>query len=134
MQLHKLTCSYASLHGVTWAFMQVHELVCNYLSLHVVTWACMKCHELSWSFVSLHAVSWACMQFLSLSEQLTRFSQCLFFQNDSEWLEMDFKQTQNLTLDQWEMEMEMEKWWFVEFSPEFTTYVICLHDYKGIKS
>ena len=29
--------------------------------------------------VALHAVSWACMQFLSLSEQLTRISQCSFF-------------------------------------------------------
>ena len=41
--------------------------------------ACMKFHEPTWSFKSLYAVSWACMQFLSLSEQLTRISQCLFF-------------------------------------------------------
>ena len=40
--------------------------------------AYMKFHELTQSFMSLHAVSWACMQFLSLSEQFTRISQCLF--------------------------------------------------------
>ena len=39
----------------------------------------MKFHELACSFMSLHAVSWACMQFISLSEQLTRISQCLFW-------------------------------------------------------
>ena len=38
----------------------------------------MQVHELACSYISLHAVIRACMQFLSLSEQLTRISQCLF--------------------------------------------------------
>ena len=70
MQLHKLTCSYISLHGVT-------KLACRSLSLHAVPWTFIKFNELTWSSMSLHAVSWACKQFLSLSEQLTRISQCL---------------------------------------------------------
>ena len=59
MQLHRVTCSYISLHGVTWAWMQVHEL--------------------AWSFMSLYAVT-------SLSEQLTRISQCLFCLSSSQEL------------------------------------------------
>ena len=46
MQLHKLTCSYISLHAVTWACMQFPELACSSLSLHEVPWACMQFHEL----------------------------------------------------------------------------------------
>ena len=38
----------------------------------------MQLHKLACSSLSLLAVSWGCMQFLSLSEQLTRISQCLF--------------------------------------------------------
>ena len=29
MQLHKLACSYISLHAVPWAWIQFYELVCN---------------------------------------------------------------------------------------------------------
>ena len=46
MQLHKLTCSYISLHAVTRALMQVRKLSCSSLSLHEVPWACMQFHEL----------------------------------------------------------------------------------------
>ena len=49
MQLHKLTCSYISLHGVTWAS-------CRSMSLHAVQWAYMKFNDLTWSFMSLYAV------------------------------------------------------------------------------
>ena len=73
------TCSYASLHAGPWACMQFPELACSSLSFHEVSWAYMKFHELACSFMSLHPVSLACMQFLSLSEQLTRISQCLLF-------------------------------------------------------
>ena len=59
--------------------MQVHELAWSTLSLNKVPWAYMNFHELAWSYMSLHAVTWACMQFLSLSEHLTRISQCLFW-------------------------------------------------------
>ena len=73
-------CRSMSLHAVTWASRQLHKLTCSYISLHAVTWACMQ-FPVTWSSMSLHAVSWACMQFLSLSEQLTKISQCLFTQN-----------------------------------------------------
>ena len=43
------------------------------MSLHAVPWTFKKFNELTWSSVSLHAVS--------LSEQLTRISQCLFLSN-----------------------------------------------------
>ena len=43
MQLHKLACSYTSLHAVTWAYMQL------YISLHAVTWAYMQLHKLKCS-------------------------------------------------------------------------------------
>ena len=59
------------------ASMHLHKLAFSYISLHAVTWACMQLHKPSCSSMSLHAVQWACMQFLSLSEQLTRISQCL---------------------------------------------------------
>ena len=49
MQLHKLACSYISLHAVTWNCMQLHELACSYMNLHAVTWACMQLHELACS-------------------------------------------------------------------------------------
>ena len=39
----------------------------------------MQVHELACNYISLHAVAQVCMQFLSLSEQLTRISQCLFY-------------------------------------------------------
>ena len=58
--------------------MKFHELACSFMSLHAVTWACMHLHELACSSMTLHSVTQACMQFLSLSEQLTRISQCLF--------------------------------------------------------
>ena len=61
------------------ASMHLHKLAFSYISLHAVTWACMQLHKPSCSSMSLHAVQWACMQFLSLSEQLTRISQCLLF-------------------------------------------------------
>ena len=77
MQLHELTCSYMRLHSIPWSSMQLHELACSSLSLHAVPWTFMMFNELTWSSRSLHAVSWACMQLLSLSEQLTRISQCL---------------------------------------------------------
>ena len=38
----------------------------------------MKYQELACSSMSLHEVQWAYMQLLSLSEQLTGISQCLF--------------------------------------------------------
>ncbi len=38
----------------------------------------MQLQELACSSLSLHRVTRACVQFLSLSEQLTRISQCLF--------------------------------------------------------
>ena len=57
MQLHKLTCSYISLHTVTWACMQLHKLACSCMSLHAVPWACMQFPELACSYLSLHAVS-----------------------------------------------------------------------------
>ena len=38
----------------------------------------MQLHELACSSLSLHEVTQACTQFLSLSEQLTRISQCFF--------------------------------------------------------
>ena len=77
MRSHKLAYSYKSLHAATWACMQLHELACSYRSLYAFTWACMQLHKLACSSMTLHAVTWACMQFLSLSEQLTRISQCL---------------------------------------------------------
>ena len=77
MQSHKLACSYISLHAVTQACMELHELAFSIMSLHAVSWACMQFLKLACSFMSLHA--WAWMQFLSLSEQLTRISQCLFY-------------------------------------------------------
>ena len=43
----------------------------------------MQIHELACSSMCLHAVQWACMKFLSLSEQLTRISQCLFWLDES---------------------------------------------------
>ena len=43
----------------------------------------MQFPELSAGSMSLHAVSSACMQFLSLSEQLTRISQCLLIKSRS---------------------------------------------------
>ena len=58
--------------------MQLHEIACSYMSLHAVPLACMQLQELSCSSMSLHAVQRACVQFLSLSEQITRISQCLF--------------------------------------------------------
>ena len=86
MQLHKLACSYISLHAVTKAYMQLHKLACSYISWHTVPWAsCVQFPELSWSlYIKLH--KFACsyiifMQFPSLSEQLTRISQCLFCDN-----------------------------------------------------
>ena len=41
----------------------------------------IPCHSrpCTWSSTSLHAVSWACLHFFSLSEQLTRILQCLFY-------------------------------------------------------
>ena len=57
--------------------MQLHELACSSLSLYAFPWTFMIFNELTRSSRSLPAVSWACMQFLSLSEQLTRISQCL---------------------------------------------------------
>ena len=45
MQLHKLTCSYISLHAVTWACMQLHELSCSSLSLHAVTFIVWAAHK-----------------------------------------------------------------------------------------
>ena len=65
-------------HAGPWACKQLHKLACSYMSLHAVPWTFMKFNELTWISMSLHAVSWACIQFLSLSEQLTRISQCLF--------------------------------------------------------
>ena len=59
MQLHKLTCSYISLHGVpecsrifqnVLECMQIHELARNYISLHAITQACMQLHKLACSF------------------------------------------------------------------------------------
>ena len=49
MQLHKLTCSYISLHRVTWAYMQFSEFSWSSMSLHAVSWACMQFHELACS-------------------------------------------------------------------------------------
>ena len=79
MQLHKLACSYISLHAVISACMQLHELACSSLSLHAVPW--------TWSSMSLHEVPWACMQFqqlpcssfLCLSSSQEFRSACLFW-------------------------------------------------------
>ena len=67
MQLHKLTCSYIGLHGITWPFVQVNELAYSSLSLPAVLWACMQFPELAWSSMSIHEVPWACMQFHELA-------------------------------------------------------------------
>ena len=45
MQLHKLACSYMSLHAATWACMQPHKLACNYISLHAVPFFVWAAHE-----------------------------------------------------------------------------------------
>ena len=79
MQLHKLAYSYISLLAGPLACMQIPEIACSSLSLPEVPWAYIKFHGLACSFMSLHAVSWSCMQFLSLSEQLTKILQCLFY-------------------------------------------------------
>ena len=62
------------LHKLAWSLL--HKLACWSKSLNAVPWAYMKFYELG-----LHAVSWDFMQFLSMSEQLTRISQCLFVLN-----------------------------------------------------
>ena len=67
MQSHKLACRSMSLHAVTEACMQYHK----HARLHAVPQDCMQCHKHARSFMSLY------MQFISLSEQLTRISQCL---------------------------------------------------------
>ena len=43
----------------------------------------MQLHEFACGYMSLHDVPSACMQFLSLSEQLTRISQCLLIKSRS---------------------------------------------------
>ena len=47
---------------------------------------CMQIHEFACSYICLLAGPWACMQFLSMSEQLTRISQCFFLQDQWEKL------------------------------------------------
>ena len=47
--------------------MQLLKLTCSYISLHTVTWACMQFPELAYSSLSLHAVTWACIQFPGLA-------------------------------------------------------------------
>ena len=49
-----------------------------YKSNHRMIYSQVYIKKLTWSSMSLHEVSWACMQLLTLSEQLTRISQCLF--------------------------------------------------------
>ena len=76
--------------------MESHKVACR------PWWACMQFPELTWSFMSLHAVSRACMQFLSLSEQLTRISQCLFilieFWQDQEEFRHEPELDNNMTI------------------------------------
>ena len=79
MQLHKLTCSYISLHAVTWACMQFPELACSSLSLHAVPWTLMKFNELTWSSMSLHEVPEACMQFHELACSFKTFYEVTVF-------------------------------------------------------
>ena len=62
----------------------------------------MQFHELAFSYLSLHVVTRACMQLLSLSEQLTRTSQCLFFFKNMAswanfWLNQKLKEWQSLS-------------------------------------
>ena len=72
MQLHKLACSYISLHAVTWACMQVHELACGSLSLH----CSMSLHEVPWVCMQFHEL--VCSYFLCLSSSQEFRSACLF--------------------------------------------------------
>ena len=70
--------------------MELQKLTWRSKSLHAFSWACIQLHELAFSYISLHAVTRACMQFLSLSEQLTRISQCLFWEKNYQ-LRISFK-------------------------------------------
>ena len=59
MQLHKLACSYLSLHAVTWACMQLHELACSSLSWHAFpsfVWAAHKNFAVlvSYAFITVY--------------------------------------------------------------------------------
>ena len=86
MQLHRLACSYISLHAVTRACMQLQELACSYRSLHAVPLTFMKFNGLTWSSMSLHAVSWACMQFLSFLSSSQEFHSACFVKRGNSFL------------------------------------------------
>ena len=44
------------MHADPWASMQLHKLACSYISLHAVTQACMQLHKLACSYISIHAI------------------------------------------------------------------------------